>query len=85
LQHYQRKVKGHIPDTWNTLGSWFEKLPSKTRVPIEPDIALAVSIWGLLNGLVGDTARASLWFAFSVGVRLMLETMARPGEFVTMR
>jgi hypothetical protein len=75
-----RHLQGSLELSWDSLKTWELELPSTTRVPISPEVAEALFLFCLTMGFHADTPRAGLWLPWAVGVRLMSEVMARPGE-----
>ena len=84
-QYRHRGLKGCLVASWESLLTWKGELPCATRTPVREETAIALSIWGLLQAFLLQPQQAAIRIGFAVGIRLMYQCMARPGEFLALR
>ena len=85
LQNQYRFLKGHLANSWDSMFTWRLDLPVCTRIPVDEDTTLAMANYSLVKAFVLEPGKTSRWIPLSMGVLLMFECLARPGEFLGRR
>ena len=85
VQHEYRFVQGRLRTAWECLFTWEIEMPVRTRVPVPENLMLACAVWCLVLGFLRQPGRAHQWITFGVGILIMFEGLARPGEFLKLR
>ena len=84
IQHKYRHFKTQLVYAWDSVKSWEQLQPLRTRVPLPVLVLNASFAFGMVTGFSSVGKAACEWISWSVGLITSFEALLRPCEWCAM-